>query len=215
MAEILGIGAEAILVKDKFYGFEVVRKTRIRKDYRNSVLDERIRRRRTLLEARILATCKKNGIPVPTVLHVDLDKAEIVMDYINGVRLRDIMDSLNEEEIRKYFWVLGKEVGLLHKVGIVHGDLTTSNMILVRDKIFLIDFGLSYFSKELEDRAVDIHLLLRALESTHPRYVETAFQEFVKGYREVMGGYVESILKRLEEIRMRGRYIAERRRKIK
>ncbi len=215
MEKILGIGAEAVLVKDRYYGFDVVRKTRIRKNYRNPILDERIRKKRTVLEARILATCKNNGIPVPTVLHVDLGKAEIIMDYIKGARLRDIIDSLSMEEVKKYFQILGREVGLLHKAGIIHGDLTTSNMILVGDKIFLIDFGLSYFSKELEDRAVDIHLLLRAIESTHPRYVELAFKEFTKGYKEVMGEYVDVVLKRMEEIRMRGRYVAERRHKVK
>ncbi len=215
MEEVLGIGAEAILVKTEFHGFKVVRKTRIRKEYRDPILDDRIRNRRTVLEARILTACRKSGIPVPTVLYVNTEKAEIVMDYIEGARLRDVMTSLSDAEIKRYFRIIGREVGLLHKIGVIHGDLTTSNMILVGDRVFLIDFGLSYFSNELEDRAVDIHLLLRALESTHPSYVNMAFQEFVKGYKEIMGEYVDAVLKRVEEIRMRGRYVAERRHKLK
>ena len=211
--EILGIGAEAILVKTKFYDFEVVRKTRVRKAYRDATLDSRIRSKRTILEAKLLAYSKCIGVPVPTVLYVDAHNATIIIDYIKGKKLRDILDKLPESDLRKIFHAIGREVGLLHRAGIVHGDLTTSNMIVSGGKVFLIDFGLGYFSKELEDRAVDIHLFLRALESTHPNYVKVAFDSFVRGYREIMGEYVDSVLNRVKEIRLRGRYVGERRKR--
>jgi len=103
-------------------------------------------------------------------------------------------------------------IGRLHKHGIIHGDLTTSNMILDRDgKIFFVDFGLGEKTSELEARGVDLHLMRRALESTHFRFAEECFNAVIEGYSKVLGDNVtKKVLDKIGEIERRGRYIAER-----
>ena len=204
-----------MLVRDVWYGFEVVRKRRLRKEYRHPVLDERIRKRRTVLEARLMSACKRAGVPVPTVLSVDEARGEIVMDWISGEKLRDVMDRMGEREVSSTFERVGEEIGLMHKVGVIHGDLTTSNMILVGEKVYILDFGLGYFGSDLESRAVDLHLLIRAVESTHPRYARIASEALRRGYSRVLGeSEARRVFERVGEIRMRGRYVAERRQRF-
>lgn len=113
---------------------------------------------------------------------------------------------------------IGRLVGMLHKAGVVHGDLTTSNLMLrsvgevaenenqnpsMEGEIVLIDFGLAVQSVQDEDRAVDLYVLERAVGSTHPR-TEPFFEVLLQGYRESYRGAGQT-LKRLEEVRMRGR----------
>lgn len=213
--EVLVVGAEAVLVRDVWYGFEVVRKKRLRKEYRHRVLDERIRRRRTVLEAKLMSACKRAGIPVPTVLCVDEEEGEIVMDWISGEKLRDVMHQMDEREVARIFERVGEEVGLMHKAGVIHGDLTTSNMILVGEKVYILDFGLGYFGGDLESRAVDLHLLIKAIESTHPRYAHIASEALMRGYSRILGeDEAERVFERIREIKMRGRYVAERRQRF-
>ncbi|MFT4868365.1 MAG: TP53 regulating kinase-like protein [Candidatus Nanohaloarchaea archaeon] len=98
---------------------------------------------------------------------------------------------------------LGENVALLHSIDIIHGDLTTSNAI-ADEEIYLIDFGLSFRSQRIEDRAVDIHLLKQVLESSHPEVSKEAWQNFLKGYSEYEDS--EKVLEQLEEVEQRGRY---------
>jgi len=210
---VISKGAEAIIFKELWYGIMVVRKVRIPKKYRSPMLDLVLRRQRTSLEAKLLIEAKSLGVPVPTVFEVDLDNTYILMEFIEGMRLRDFIPKMPLDERIKSFTQVGNSVGRLHAHGIVHGDLTTSNMILTSSgNVYLIDFGLGMFSSELEDRGVDIHLMLRALESTHAAYVEECFKAFLKGYESVMGvKETRKILNKVKEIRSRGRYVSERR----
>ncbi|MFC1723924.1 lipopolysaccharide kinase InaA family protein, partial [Nanoarchaeota archaeon] len=106
----------------------------------------------------------------------------------------------------KVFGEIGEKVGLMHNNGIIHQDLTTSNMIMhsEKKKVFLIDFGLSFFSVKEEDKAVDLHLLRRAVESRHHEIVEECFSSFVDGYKKTCLD-AELVLKRLEKVESRGR----------
>ncbi len=213
--KIISIGAEAIIMKGKWYGYDVIIKKRIPKSYRETVLDNLIRRDRTINEAKIMCEVKKLGVPCPTILEVDLEEATIIMDFIKGERLSKIITKLSEEKLKEIFTLMGKYVALMHQNGIVHGDLTTSNIILTPEgKIFLIDFGLSAYSNQLEDKGVDVHLFLRALESTHYSISKKAFNWFLEGYASILGKEeAEKIVRKVSEIRMRGRYVEERRRK--
>lgn len=210
--ELIYKGAEAYLFKSTFLDTDVIVKYRLPKPYRDPLLDRRIRRDRTILEARIIARVKELGVPVPTLYMVDPEKAIIIMEYIHGIRLKELINHANISTIETYVREVGRSIGIMHSAGIVHGDLTTSNIIVKEDTPYIIDFGLAQYSDELEDKGVDIHLFLRSLESTHPRFVDRLFKAFMKGYEEIVGSRgKESILEKVREIRMRGRYVEERR----
>ena len=109
---------------------------------------------------------------------------------------------------------MGRLVGKLHKSGLIHGDLTTSNMILAPNgKIFFVDFGLGEKTEELEARGVDLHLMKRALQSTHFQFMEECFESATKGYAEILGPEIsKKVLDKTREIERRGRYVSERKR---
>ncbi|KAI0607646.1 Serine/threonine-protein kinase bud32 [Pyrenophora tritici-repentis] len=112
--------------------------------------------------------------------------------------------------------LVGTEVGKLHNLGVCHGDLTTSNIMLrtppslpssdadsLDGTVYLIDFGLTSASIQDEDKAVDLYVLERAFAATHPA-AEPLFQEVLAAYGE-MGKGAKSVLRRLEDVRLRGR----------
>lgn len=211
--ELISRGAEAYLYKSSLFDIPVIIKYRIPKAYRDPVLDKRIRSQRTILEAKIIGTLRLKGLPVPAVLFVDPDRALLVLEYIDGVLLKHVIGHDIDKSL-KIFKEVGLYVGLIHSNKIVHGDLTTSNIIIRKDdgRPYIIDFGLATYSDDIEDRGVDLHLLLRSLESTHPMYANRLFKEFIKGYSNVMGEeYTNILLNKVKEIRMRGRYVEERR----
>jgi len=200
-------GAEAELYRGKWQGFDVVFKRRIRKHYRNPDLDSYIRTSRTSLEAKLLSESKRLRVPTPIVYFVNLQNTEIVMSYIPGTPLKKMIPDMDVASIKQYFSTIGDRVGRLHKGGIVHGDLTTSNMIVKDGNVFFIDFGLGEYTLDLEARGVDIHLMRRTLESSHHEVSKIAYNSFISGYSGVMGGETEEVLRRVSEIRRRGRYV--------
>ncbi len=190
-------GAEAIIT---IKGNTVV-KQRIAKSYRIPEIDNRLRKLRTRSEAKLL---QKAGAVAPQVLAVDEKTLSITMEYLQGDLLKDVFDDLPENQRTKLLHDLGKKVGALHDKDIVHGDLTTSNMIVTKDGLKLIDFGLGMISKKPEDKAVDLYLLRQALHSKHYRHSEEAFTAVLTGYK-ISQGHI-AVLKRLEKVEQRGRY---------
>jgi Kae1-associated kinase Bud32 len=191
----IGDGAEAIIYLDK----DVI-KERIRKSYRHKDIDLKLRKFRTRRESKVLKKLEEIKFPAPRLIDVDDKEMKIVMDYIDAPRLRDVINSNNQEKICKE---IGNLVAILHNKDIIHGDLTTSNMLL-KEKLYFIDFGLSFFSKRVEDKAVDIHLLRQALESKHYKIWRNAFKNFLLGYKKA-DDYKEIML-RFEKVEGRGRY---------
>jgi TP53 regulating kinase-like protein len=204
-------GAEANLYLANWHGKEVIIKKRIQKKYRIKALDEKIRLYRTIHEAQIMHEAKKAGVATPTIFFVDEIEKAIIMEYIKGVRVKELLDSLKPNQRINLCLEIGKIIGKLHKKGIIHGDLTTSNMIFIEnEKIFFIDFGLSFYSFREEDRGSDLLLMKRALSSTHFKFFNKCFKSVVEGYKEEIG--IKEALKTLNkvnEIEKRGRY-AER-----
>ncbi|MEK6856420.1 MAG: KEOPS complex kinase/ATPase Bud32 [Nanoarchaeota archaeon] len=191
--KVLKQGAESVIFLDK----NKIIKHRIKKSYRISEIDDKIRKSRTRSEAKLLEKAKVN---VPHVINVDDKEMKINMEYLQGDLLKDIFDDLKEKERLKLCKNLGEEISKLHSQNIIHGDLTTSNLILKEDKIYFIDFGLGFFSHKLEDKAVDLRLLKQALESKH-------YRSFPKTYDEILKNYKHSdVKKRLEKVESRGRY---------
>jgi TP53 regulating kinase-like protein len=137
----------------------------------------------------------------------------IVMEFIEGKQIKQLLGDLSKRERAKVCVRIGELIGKLHVHGVVHGDLTTSNMILnPESKIFLVDFGLGEKTMELEARGVDLHLMKRALQSTHYQFAEECFESVMRGYSAVLGAEgAGKVLGKIREIERRGRYVAERR----
>ncbi|MEM1610540.1 MAG: Kae1-associated kinase Bud32 [Sulfolobales archaeon] len=203
-------GAEAIIYMGLFLGLKAIYKYRPPKQYRSEVLDKRLRFERTLNEARIMLRLRLNGVPVPAPLDVDLDRGLIVMEYIEGRILRDyILEGGSADLLRD----AGKILGMIHVRGICHGDPTISNYIVDnRGSLWIIDFGLSEYSDDIEDQAVDLHLLYRSIETLPLKNIEELKETVYRGYSEILGmDRAERVREKVREIRMRGRYVIERR----
>lgn len=215
--EVIRIGAEAVVSKTGWNGFQLVSKHRVPKPYRMPELDKWVRDRRTLHEARIMLELKRRGVRCPAVILIDRSEATIYMQYIEGVELRRRLDSLGGEEVVEIASELGEMVARMHLGGIAHGDLTTSNIILGEGgRLYLVDFGLSSITGDLEELAVDVHLLDRSLESAHSGVRERFMRSFLKSYASVAGReFTVKIVGKVKEIRMRGRYVEERRREAR
>ncbi len=250
-------GAEAVIVRKD----NKIEKKRISKGYRIPEIDEKLRKLRTRSESRILEKASKL-IDVPKVLKVDEKEKLLEIEFIDGKKLSENLDKLkNQEQVCK---LIGENTAKLHDAGIIHGDLTTSNMILVeginnkvpnlsskseaktnktnfRDtkklsvinnseitrserargvheesisnepkasetnpKLFFIDFGLSFHSQRIEDKAVDLHLLKQALEAKHFQNWQSLFESVLNGYKQSKN--YSQTLKQLEKVEARGRY---------
>jgi len=186
---------------------KIVIKKRIKKGYRLKEIDLHLRRSRTILESRLIHEAKKY-IRTPTIFEIDRDECYIVMEYVEGERVKELLEKVNSEKREEICLKIGNMVGKLHKNGIIHGDLTTSNMIYRLNEIYLIDFGLGEFSREIEKQGVDMHLLKEALQSTHYKYFLEDFETVMKGYAYIVGNEKKKeILKRINEIEKRGRYV--------
>jgi len=209
MAELTLVskGAEAdILLDPDWNGVKAIIKRRGEKRYRVPELDAAIRCSRTIREASIIHRAKEAGVPTPLIYRVDVDGAEIVMEHVEGEKVRDVVDKVSPGERVRLFEEIGRKAGLLHGAGIAHGDLTTSNLISSRGRVVFIDFGLAEMSDEVESRGVDLNLMYRMLISTHYEYTEELFTAFKAGYRETLGEAQEA-LDRMDEISKRGRYV--------
>ena len=205
-------GAEAELFLEKWRGLKIIRKARKIKAYRVPRLDLKIRRSRTRREAQIMHKAKFAGVPTPIIFMVDMEATTIIMKYIEGTRVKEILNTLSIEERIKLCRQIGQFIGRLHKNKIIHGDLTTSNMILnEKGKIFFIDFGLAEYSNELEKRGIDLLIMKRAFYSTHYSYAGKCFKAVTEGYAKEMGEEVYSeVIERVNKIARRGRYILKR-----
>jgi len=205
-------GAEASLYLETWQNRQVIVKQRHPKRYRIPELDLMIRSQRTLHEPNIIHKAKEAGVPTPTIFRVDVAEAKILMEFVEGKQVKEVLDTVSWEERLRLSVLMGRMIGRLHKHGIIHGDLTTSNMILTPyGKIVFIDFGLSERSVELEPKGVDLHLMKRALQSTHYKHAKECFKAVMKGYAESVGDEeAKKVAAKIREIEKRGRYVADR-----
>ena len=208
-------GAEASLYLGEWHGRRVVVKKRLPKEYRPSQLDLQIRTYRTVHEPQLMHEAKKAGVPTPLVYLVDVEDATIIMQYVDGRQVKQLLSEVTERERQQLCFRIGCLIGVLHKRGIVHGDLTTSNMILDGNgKVFFVDFGLGEKTVELEARAVDLHLMKRALQSAHFEFADGCMRSVIEGYTSIVGVEVsKKLTEKVGEIERRGRYVGERKEK--
>jgi TP53 regulating kinase-like protein len=205
-------GAEASLYLTEWQDRKVIIKKRLPKKYRPPRLDEQIRTYRTIHEPQLVHGAKQAGVPTPLVYQVNVKEATIIMEFIEGKQVKELLNEQSEKERRHTCAGIGKAIGRLHKFGIIHGDLTTSNMILDHEeRIVFLDFGLGEKTNELEAKAVDLHLMKRALQSTHYQVAQECFNAVIDGYSSVLGlEKAKEVLGKIEEIERRGRYVTER-----
>jgi len=234
-SKLIAQGAEAKIILSK----DIVTKDRISKSYRIPELDKRIRKSRTKAETKLLNKASQIiNVPLPLTEGVAVGDAvaknfKIKMPFIDGKKLSDNLDKLELKQQKQICKQIGEDVAKLHDAEIIHGDLTTSNMILVekidiknkltnkklngnallttssgggvgKPQIYFIDFGLGYISHKFEDKAVDIHLFKQALEAKHFRNWEVLFKEFEKGYNKSKDSKI--VFERLKAVEKRGRY---------
>ncbi|HUU48080.1 MAG TPA: KEOPS complex kinase/ATPase Bud32 [Nitrosopumilaceae archaeon] len=196
-------GAEADIYITKWKNSRAILKIRKAKHYRNQILDSNLRKQRTIKESQTISEVKSFGIPTPLVFFVNLEKKSIIMQQIPGKPIHD----LSNPKIISLSKQMGKLVGLMHKNGIMHGDLTTSNFIFFQNKVFVVDFGLSIKTIKPEDHAVDLRLIKEILNSAHAIIMKQSWKNFLIGYKLVVGTakYLQ-IKKLVSEIESRGRY---------
>lgn len=212
-------GAESRVYKGEYYSKPAILKERFKKTYRLPELDQKLTKERIRAELKayekIGKRCKELFQRMSTVLYSD--DRNIVMSEITDAE--NVSEFINKNEpssaaVADALFQMGVVVAQIHSCGIVHGDLTTSNFLVKQleddttgepegnRKVVLIpiDFGLSSSSVTDEDRAVDLYVLERAIESTHPK---VDFALFLQSYQEKMG--TDKINKKLDQVRMRGR----------
>ena len=202
-------GAEATVTIE---GDRVV-KRRVPKAYRNPDLDDRLRGERTRAEARLTSAARRVGVPTPIVHDVDPETGTLLVQRVGS---DDLAAGPTPDRCR----AVGRHLAAIHDAGFVHGDLTTRNVRIpgggvdddalpegVHDAgapadVFLIDFGLGYHTRHVEDHAMDLHVFRGSVAgtTTDPDALLDAFEA---GYADAGDG---AVIERLREIEGRGRY---------
>ncbi|TFH25301.1 Kae1-associated serine/threonine protein kinase [Candidatus Bathyarchaeota archaeon] len=205
-------GAEASLYLADWHQRRVIIKMRIPKKYRSPVLDEQIRSYRTVHEPQLIHEAKVAGVSTPLIYMVNVPESSITMEYIEGQQVKQLLNNVTKAKRHDICVKIGESIAQLHSHGLIHGDLTTSNMVLnQKNKLFFVDFGLGEKNGDLEAQGVDLHLLKRALQSTHYLFWEECFQSVLCGYTSVLGvELAEKVYEKIRKIEKRGRYVEER-----
>lgn len=198
--KIIGEGAEAKIYSGKLLGVDIVIKDRIKKGYRIKEIDGILRKQRTKKEAKILYAASSSGLNVPNVLLVDGTRLYIkrikgngLHEYING-NLR-----ISKTGLSRAVYTAGVCCGALHNLDIAHGDYTPANMIIDnKGVLWIIDFGLAETTRSVEEKALDLLLIRRALQ-------KELFALFLDGYRKNCSAHAQ-VIQRLNEVERRGRY---------
>jgi Kae1-associated kinase Bud32 len=203
--KIIYQGAEAKICVSKFMNFDVIKKRRIKKGYRIKQIDNSLISTRTKEETKLMTEARQAGVSIPIIYDVDLQNGIITMEYLKGKRIKDILNSLDEKERMRICKKIGESIARFHNNNIIHGDITTSNMILLDDKIHFFDFGLGEINSEVEAKGVDLHVLMEAIESTHSKY-SSCFKYVLEGYKKELKQDANQVIKKIQDIVKRGRY---------
>lgn len=205
--KLIAQGAEARVWECNFLGRPAVVKQRFCKKYRHPELDAKLTPARLKQEVRSMAKARKLGLRTPCLYHVEMQSSSIYMERIQGRSVKQVLhdNALSPQGLKGVLAAIGQAVAVLHDAGIVHGDLTTSNMLLQDPdmRLVMIDFGLSYNSTIPEDKAVDLYVMERAFLSTHAQQ-EGLFDEVLTSYRRKSKQW-SATLNKFAEVRLRGR----------
>ncbi|WP_286243586.1 bifunctional N(6)-L-threonylcarbamoyladenine synthase/serine/threonine protein kinase [Methanobacterium ferruginis] len=208
-AELVAKGAEANIYNDYYLGEEVLLKKRVVKGYRIKEIDDYLRRKRTKNEAKIMGEAKRCGVVTPLIYDVDLKDYSITMEKIKGSEVKELFSGENSIDLSEILYIsriIGENVARLHECGIIHGDLTTSNLILSKDEdsLVFIDFGLAKISHLVEDKGVDLLVFKKAINGIHHNISDVCFKAIIEGYGAVRD--CKEVVAKINEIESRGRY---------
>ncbi|KAL2913673.1 serine/threonine-protein kinase bud32 [Polyrhizophydium stewartii] len=218
-------GAEARLLDIDFGGRPAFAKQRFKKAYRHPVLDERLTARRVTQEARTMLRLRRAGIDAPALFLLDTANSIIYVERIEGDTVRDVLrGGVDDAQFEAIARAIGADLAKIHDMDLIHGDLTTSNMMLRHGtrKLVWIDFGLSYTSTLAEDKGVDLYVLERAIQSTHPNQAKAMVRHAGRAWRGTLltpwnkfDGIIrqytadsknaQPVIRKFEEVRLRGR----------
>lgn len=202
--EVVRRGAEAEIRQGTWMCRDVVVKSRVPKGYRHPDLDRSLRSHRTRNEARLLHEAREAGVPTPVTYDIDVLNAELTMEDVKGTRVKDELDASSPERVDELCGEIGRLIALLHRAGIAHGDLTTSNMIMSEGRMWFIDFSLGTRNASPEEMGVDLHLLKEAFQSAHSPLLGH-FDAILASYRRHFDR-ADGTIKKMKEIEGRGRY---------
>lgn len=207
MENVIARGAESVIMRIERWNHFFVLKWRQSKPYLLTDIDEHLRKMRTSRECKMLSIARSLGVRTPAVYAVNLNDYTIMMDYIDGTQFKQIVNTLPPNQLKELCMKFGESIALLHKGDVVHGDPTTSNLIVDSESnLWLLDFGLSEMNATVEMKGVDLHLIHRALETTHWDLQEPMLEATINGYSRTLGNESKDIFSRMNEIRERGRY---------
>lgn len=183
--DIIDKGAEATIYRGTFLDIPAIFKHRVPKKYRIKEIDQQIRSRRIKSEAKITVSLRNSGVRVPALLATDINTYELIFEFVDGILLHTMVDTLNLKELEVIFVNLGKEIAKIHKNNVVHGDLTVFNVIVKDQQPWIIDFGLGMFTDEIEKKADDLLTFQNTLKAiTQNEHI--LIEYFFKGYEEVI-----------------------------
>lgn len=202
--KLIGHGAEAKLFVDYYLGEKCVVKQRERKKYREKSLDERIIKERMRSECSMLSRAKAAGVRAPIIKKIDPANYTIITEFVAGRTLKEELCRASNAETTGLCSEVGVNVARLHANDLIHGDLTTSNIILRNDRLVFLDFGMGMVSGKIEDKAVDLLVLKKTFLATHFGIAEKWMDieaAYVKEYAQGAG-----VLRQMGEVEARARY---------
>jgi len=201
------VGAEAILTEVEYFGKKAVKKERKPKGYRVEELDRMLRTRRIHTEVRLLRAARMAGVDTPAIYDIDIPGAIMVIERIEGSTLKELLgpDREDPEQQNRWCQMAGECVGILHKADIIHGDLTTSNIIVSDKRLYFIDLSLGETNSQIEAKGVDLFAFKKAFSATHSE-TPHLFEHVLKGYRKVYDR-ADEVEEKMEEISKRARYM--------
>ena len=194
-------GAEADIIETLWNDKKAIIKNRVSKNYRTKEIDNKLRLERTKEEAKLLYDSKKAGVRTPFIYSVDLENYNIIMEKISAVQLQEKIYESNIEKLGSLFNDIGENVKSMHNHEIIHGDLTTANILIDDDSPVFIDFGLGKYSNLLEDKGTDLLVFKKSLSTIVPEESDNLFNYFLDGYND------NEVVKKIDEIEKRGRYL--------
>eukprot|EP00298_Acanthocystis_sp_HF-20_P001326 c11730_g1_i1.p1 GENE.c11730_g1_i1~~c11730_g1_i1.p1 ORF type:complete len:227 (+),score=84.50 c11730_g1_i1:52-732(+) len=217
VGELVYQGAEARLFRGSLFGKDVAIKERFSKKYRLAALDSSLTSQRLKQEVRTVSRLLKSGVPTPSIFFVDIENGRIFYEWINGITVKKYIEEIcvTSDSKNELAVAIGKSIAQMHKIGVIHGDLTSSNMMIktanqegsessVQDRLVLIDFGLSAGMGNAEDMAVDLYVMERAFISTHPN-IQSTVDVIIASYKQYGEHDTTAVMSKLKEVRLRGR----------
>ena len=177
-------GAEADIITTSWDNKDAIIKHRVSKSYRTKEIDDKLRNIRTKEEARLIHDSKKVGVKTPFIYSIDLVNYDIIMENINALQLQEIIENNSKEYLKNIMKNIATSVKKIHEADIIHGDLTTANILISDNDLYLIDFGLGKYSNLLEDKGTDLLVFKKSLTTIIPDESENLFNIFLEEYND-------------------------------